>query len=296
MYAGLWKQQCGTTIRTMPEASSSVLVPLPNGLKRSPLPRYVRQILQLRRALFSRSQGLILRLPPKVSMRSLKHVALAIVAALITACGADTPTECCKDGQTSLRVVNGFTTAVDVLIDGNVALSGLAPGDIRTTAPLSGNHTLAFRAGGGTSSSSQTITTIAGAVTTVAAVRAQTGGVATTILDDTNSVVAAGKTKVRVLHLAPNAGTLQVYRTQPDYQTPVSWQFPFNYQSQPTSLSAPFYESTVGTWEVRVWETPADASGWAGASVRISVPLGSGEKATVVILDKPGGGVRVERL
>ena len=114
------------------------------------------------------------------------------------------------------------------------------------------------------------------------------------VLDDTGSVVPAGATKLRVLHLAPTAGVLQVYRTQTDYQQPISWQFPFTYQSQITALSAPFYQSTVGTWEVRIWQTPADASGWATAPVKVVVPLGSGEKRTIIILDQAGGGVRTE--
>jgi hypothetical protein len=60
------------------------------------------------------------------------------------------------------------------------------------------------------------------------------------------------------------------------------------------SLSAPFYQSTVGTWEVRVWQTPANATGWTSAPVKVLIPLGSGEKKTVMILDDPAGGVRVE--
>ena len=123
---------------------------------------------------------------------------------------------------------------------------------------------------------SQSITAAAGLLSTIAAVRGSNAALASVVLDDTNSVVPAGKTKVRVLHLAPNAGTLQVYRTQPDYQTPISWQFPFDYQAEPTSLSAPFYQSDVGTWEVRVWQTPADASGWATAPVKVVIPLASG--------------------
>jgi hypothetical protein len=122
-------------------------------------------------------------------------------------------------------------------------------------------------------------------------VRASSGALATLALDDTNSVVPSGATKVRVLHLAPNAGVLQVYRTQPDYQQPISWQFPFTYQAQIDALSAPFYQSTVGSWEIRAWQTPADASGWANAPARVVIPLNSGEKKTVLILDKPGGGV-----
>lgn len=131
---------------------------------------------------------------------------------------------------------------------------------------------------------------------TVAAVRASDGSVTTAVLDDTGSVVPAGATKVRVLHMAPNAGVLQVYRTQPDYQTPISWQFPFTYQAQLNSLSAPFFQSTVGSWEIRIWQTPASPSGWGSAPVQIVIPLKSGEKKTVLMLDKPGGGVRYELL
>jgi len=149
---------------------------------------------------------------------------------------------------------------------------------------------------GGTASASQTIVTATGATNTIAAVRASNGSVASAVLDDTGSVVPAGATKVRVLHMAPNAGVLQVYRTQPDYPQPVSWQFPFTYQAQPNSLSAPFFQSTVGSWEIRIWQTPVGASGWATASTKVVIPLGSGEKKTVLILDNPGGGVRVELL
>ena len=78
------------------------------------------------------------------------------------------------------------------------------------------------------------------------------------------------------------------------FGTPISWQFPFNYQADPNSLSAPFFQSTVGTWEVRIWQTPADASGWATAPVKVVVPLASGEKHTIIILDQAGGGVRAE--
>jgi hypothetical protein len=229
-------------------------------------------------------------------MRFFKQLAPALALSVAAAACDNRTTDCCALVQPSLRVVNGFTTAVDVLIDGNVAISSLAAGEIATTAPTSGSHSLSLRPVGGGASGAQSITTTTGGTTTIAAVRSVSGSVSATVLDDTNSVVPAGATKVRVLHLAPTAGTLQVYRTQPDFPTPVSWQFPFNYQPEPTSLSAPFYQSTVGTWEIRVWQTPADASGWANAPVRISIPLQSGQKATVVILDRPGGGVRVERL
>jgi hypothetical protein len=181
-----------------------------------------------------------------------------------------------------------------VLIDGSVAISSLAPGTIGTAAAPSGSHSLILRATQLAASTPRSITTTDGSVATVAVVLTASGTVQGAVLDDTNSVVPAGATKVRVLHLAPNAGTIQVYRTQPDFPTPVDWQFPFNYQSDPTPISAPFVQSTVGTWEIRVWQTPADSSGWANAPIKITIPLASGEKKTVMILDKPGGGIRYE--
>jgi hypothetical protein len=227
-------------------------------------------------------------------MRLPSRVASVLILIFVAACGGDAVSPCCATGEPALRVINAFTTPLDVMIDGNVAIAGLAAGAIDTAAAPPGSHTLVLRQTGSGPSASQAIATTAGALATVAAVRDLSGNVSGVVLDDTNSVVPSGATKVRVLHLAPNAGTLQVYRTQPDYQQPVSWQFPFTYQSNPTSLSAPFYQSTVGSWEVRVWQTPADASGWAGAPVKIVIPLASGQKKTVLILDKPGGGVRVE--
>jgi hypothetical protein len=213
----------------------------------------------------------------------------------IAACGSDGPTDCCEvdDGE-GLRVVNAFTTSVDVLVDGNVVIPSLAAGSVGITEPASGTHALVLQPIAGNQFVSRLITTSAGALNTIAAVTASNGALSAAVLDDTGSVVPSGATKVRVLHLAPNAGELQVYRTQPDYQQPIAWQFPFTYQAKFDALSAPFLQSTVGTWEVRIWKTPANDSGWGSAPVKVVIPLKSGEKKTILILDKPGGGVQVE--
>jgi len=221
---------------------------------------------------------------------------LALVAAMVIAgCNTDTSTGCCSLGGTpSLRIVNGFPGPVDIFIDDVIAASAVAPGAIDTLGPEPGSHTLVMRPTGGSSPITQAFAAANGALATIAAVRSSTGTISAAVLDDTNEVVPAGATKLRVIHLAPNAGTLQVYRTQPDYQTPIAWQFPFNYQDNPTSLSAPFLQSTVGTWEVHIWQSPADSSGWSTAPLKVKVPLLSGEKRTILILDAVGGGVRVQ--
>jgi hypothetical protein len=151
-------------------------------------------------------------------------------------------------GDASVRVINGYSTPVSVSVDGQLAVAPLAAGEIATAAATKGAHSIKVQPlSGGSASAAQSVTLAAGGRSNIAAVRSASGAVGTMVLDDTNSVVAAGKTKVRVLHLAPHAGTLQVYRTQPDFQQPIAWQFPFNYQAEVNSLSAPFYESTVGT-------------------------------------------------
>ena len=231
----------------------------------------------------------------------MNRVALLVLAATaIVGCGdSKGPSDITGPDPTvtgSLRVINAFTGPVDVLVDGNVAISNLAAASIGVASPAPGNHTILLRPVGSSVVVAESVTTTTGATKTLAAVRAANGAVASAALDDTNSVVPSGATKLRVLHLAPNAGTLQVYRIQPDSPTPVSWQFPFTYQAEPTNVSAPFHQSTIGAWEVRVWKAPADPSGWNTATVKTIVTLGGGEKKTVVILDVPGGGVRVEVL
>lgn len=226
-------------------------------------------------------------------MRLSACIVPAALAFAIAGCASDPSTACCTTGQPAVRVVNAFTSPVDVLVDGQLAIASLAVGAIDTALAGSGGHTVAIRQTGSAALVSQSVSA---GLSTLAVVRSSGGALSSAVLDDTNSVVPAGATKVRVLHLAPNAGEIEVYRTQPDYQTPVSWQFPFTYQSEFNSLSAPFYQSTVGTWDVRAWQKTTGAKGWDNAPVKVLIPLASGEKKTVIILDKPGGGIRVELL
>lgn len=228
-------------------------------------------------------------------MRS-KLIPLLVLCGL-AACDTATGIIGATSGPGAVRIVNAFTSPVDVIVDGSVVIPAMAAGSLGTAVMPPGNHTLLLRPTGTSTATSQSITAATGATSTIAATRdASTGALSTTVLDDTGSVVPAGATKLRVIHLAPNGGKLQVYRTQPDFSTPVQWQSPFNYQPTPNDLSAPFFQSTVGTWEVRIWQTPADPSGWDTATVKVVVTLASGEKRTILILDAPGGGVTTQVL
>ena len=199
-----------------------------------------------------------------------------------------------QTAREGVRIVNAYTQPVDVLVDGALALSGVPPGQLDSVQQGTGAHTVSLRASGTAILASVTLTTETGGFRTIAAVRAGTA-LAASALDDTSAVVPAGATKVRVLHLAPDAGEIQVFRTQPDWGTAVEWQFPFLYDSAAVSaLGNPYYQSTVGSWDVRAWRKPSEvALGWDGTSARVTLALASGERRTVLVLDKPGGGIQL---
>lgn len=228
-------------------------------------------------------------------MNSRVAIALSGLALLVAGCARKDATgpQTQTPKQAGVRIVNACGQPVDVLVDGVLAVAAVAPGSLDTVQQSAGSHTVTLRAAGVTSPGLQ-VTTATGSVATIAAVR-WGAALAASTLDDTNAVVPSGATKVRVLHLAPNAGEIQVFRTQPDWSTPIEWQFPFLYDSVLADpLAHPFFQSTVGTWEVRAWLKPSEVPlGWDGTTARVSFSLKSGEKRTVLVLDKPGGGIEL---
>jgi len=219
-------------------------------------------------------------------------LAACSVAVLLVACAKDaTRPQTVTQG---VRVVNAYTLPVDLLVDGALVASGVPPGQLDSAEQSAGAHTVAIRATGSSTTVTVLLRTGTGALSTVAAVVAN-GALGASAVDDTNAVVPAGATKVRVLHLAPNAGEIEVYRTQPDWHTPISWQFPFLYDSLLTDPAAhPFLQSGVGTWDIRAWRKPSEvALGWDGTTAKVTFTLASGEKRTVLVLDNPGGGIRL---
>jgi len=231
----------------------------------------------------------------EVSMKSRVAIALSGFALLVAGCARKDATspQTQTPKQAGVRIVNAYGQPVDVLVDGVLAVAAVAPGSLDTVQQSAGSHTVTLRAAGVTSPGLQ-VTTATGSVATIAAVR-WGAALAASTLDDPNAVVPSGATKVRVLHLAPNAGEIQVARTQPDWSTPIEWQFPFLYDSVLADpLAHPFFQSTVGTWEVRAWLKPSEVPlGWDGTTARVSFSLKSGEKRTVLVLDKPGGGIEL---
>jgi hypothetical protein len=222
---------------------------------------------------------------------------VSVLLIIVAACAKDASGPQNQETGLGFRVVNAYTQPVDVLVDGALTASAVAPGLIDSIAQAAGVHTVALRATGSTTTSSVQLQTAQGTLRTVVAFR-WGASLNASALEDTNAVVPSGATKVRVLHLAPNAGEIEVARTQPDWLAPplIGWKIPFLYDSATVNdpLANPYYQSTVGTWDVRAWLKPSEtALGWDGATAKVTFALASGEKRTVLVLDKPGGGIQL---
>ena len=81
------------------------------------------------------------------AMRLTVRIIPFLLLSLIAACGGDAPTACCGVGEPALRIVNAFTTPLDVLVDGAVSIPSLAAGSIGTATLASGSHTLVDQPG-----------------------------------------------------------------------------------------------------------------------------------------------------
>ncbi len=223
--------------------------------------------------------------------RSIGLSLAAGLALLVSAC-SDSPSGPGATGAgTGLRVINGAQSAIDVSANGQVLVSGLASSSVSqglTLAP--GRHQVLLRpAGAATGGQQVTVDVVAGRVA-LALATSNGGALAAGVLPDTAAIPAAGMTKLRVVHAAPNAPELAAWRTQPDHDQPVQVMFPFQYGGH-----SAYMQSTPGVW--RVWVSALDAGGPTpelASSGDLALPAGS--VRTVVVLDAPGGGVRVEAL
>ncbi|HVT38624.1 MAG TPA: DUF4397 domain-containing protein [Gemmatimonadaceae bacterium] len=238
-------------------------------------------------------------LAPRTRQRA-PILALATVATVFAACaseGAVGPIG--KGNAAGLSVINGAPGAVRVVVDGTTRIGLLEPASVSAAIDLpEGAHSVELQAiGSGTFSGTSTaqVTIRPAGVAFVAAQASALGALVANVVSDTGAVPAPGMSKLRVIHLASGAPRLDVWRTQPDYQTPIRTMFPFPYTAQSS-----FLQSTPGAWEVIVTPatqpTPGEADPRTLALARLVLTIGANTARTVVILDKVGGGVTLSAL
>lgn len=217
-------------------------------------------------------------------MHSMRVTALALIV-LVAACEKSKNPVAAVGPVVSLQVVNGAAGgAVNLLLDGQVAVSNVPSGGYRLGIVSAGTHVLeSRRVTGGVAGLQRNITLDSGDTHTVVVI--DSASVLNPYdLTDTNAVVPAGASKLRVAHFASAAGAITIRRTQPDWATPIEIMIPFAYRA-----TSPYMQSTPGGWSVIVSHGgQADTIATTG-----NIAVGNGLRRTVVLVDDPAGGIRL---
>lgn len=202
-----------------------------------------------------------------------------LVAALAIGCGSDSTAPVSTGSGATLAVVNASRALIDVSIDGVPVKTGLGISGVSTQSVSVGAHTVHFQMSG-SSGINLAISAAAGATVTAVAQSSIEGALTADTLADTGAVAPAGKSKLRVVHMDGSVQAVDIWRTQPDYQTPIRIMFPFPYASQ-----SPYLQSDAGVWNVYITSTTDWNTKLADAG-QISIP--SGGVKSVILVDSAG--------
>ena len=168
-----------------------------------------------------------------------------------------------------------------------------APSTALYSAILSGSRSLVLKR---TADTNSTVATITFTVTdnqdrTVYGVGGASGTAVTAFLTtDDNTLPASGQAKLRVVHLSPSAGAVDIFATAvgADLATATPTVSNVTYQTASAYLTVP-----AGTYQLRVVPAGTAASSRAGAVVInvASLALAAGNGRTIVAVDNNIGGV-----
>ena len=217
-------------------------------------------------------------------------VATALLATSILGCENGTTPGYLISGPTSnarVRVFNAVTTspAIDLLVDGQIAASGIAFGAASgyVSLPL-GSHRLQVRAAvSGTILVDYTRDfAAAGSFSLIPAPGLGESGALVTV-DDPTSV--AGQTKVRLINVAAAAGPVSVYVTAPNAD--ISTATP-SVPLLPFGIASEYVTRTPGSYRIRFTR--------AGSPNEVLLDTGGlsfsdGSVRSLVLTDSPGGGL-----
>ena len=194
-----------------------------------------------------------------------------------------------------LRVVHTLVgvAALDVMVGRQVVLRSLAYGAPSAFVDVpAGNQPVGFRSAGTTATPhTSSIAFTANDSVTVFTVDSSSI-INPRVLTDTGSVVPPDKSKLRVAHFAANAPSVDIWRTQPDWQHFITIMFPFRYRE-----ASPYLQSDPGVWQVLVsTEMRQGGVPVLTDTLLLSDPIDipAGESRTVIVLDREGGGLQVQ--
>ena len=211
---------------------------------------------------------------------------LAIAATMALALGACDDDPASVNPVARLRAIHASpdAPAVDIYVDGQRAAANVA---YRSTTdylevPAGARNVQVRAAGTATTVIDANLTLAAGVDYTVLAT-GRVASIAPLVLTDTNAAPAAGNVRVRLVHAAPTAGTVDIYVTAPNADlagaAPTLAGVPFRGYS-------PYLSVPAGSYRVRI--TPAGSKSVAIDSGTLT--LTAGLIRTGIALDNAGGG------
>lgn len=197
----------------------------------------------------------------------------------------------CSDGPTidhtgtilpsgsTIRAVNASASQLNLIVDNDTLIRGVQVGSVSAAASLPpGAHQIRL-VSGTTTSSPITVTAVDGRAIVAVGKGAASTGITSGVLSDTGAIVPPTKSKLRVVHLSEHAGDIEIWRTQPDFHTPVHIMTPFLYGAE-----SPYLQSDPGAWEVFV-TSPGSTTKLTSTG---SITIPAGQRRTVVLLDSAG--------
>jgi hypothetical protein len=218
----------------------------------------------------------------KLKMLSL----LFAVGALVSACSDDDDNGTGPANSGRVRVVHLSPDApnVDVLVDGVVVANDVPYLTASEYLEVgAGSRAVLIRATGGTSAVLVEDVTVADGSDYTVLVGDRLATITLEALLDDNDQPGAGNAKVRLIHGAPGAGTVDIYVTPPgadiSLETPTLTGVDFG-------IVSPYLEVPAGEYQVQV--TPAGTLDVVIDSGTLT--LSSGEVRTGIAVDAPGGG------
>jgi hypothetical protein len=223
-------------------------------------------------------------------MLNLTKMGLAVVAsALLLGCSDDT-TAPVADAQ--LRVVHGSpdAPAVDIYVDGAKVLSNVGYSDASGyLAVPAGNRNIQVKAAGGSAVViDANATLVPNASYTVIATNLL-ASIEPLSLEDNLSAPAAGNVKVRLVHGAPNVGSVDIYVTAPgadiNAATPALTAVPFK-------AASAYLEVPAGSYQVRITATGSKTVALDTGTLSLT----AGQIRTAIAIEAPGGGTPLSAL
>ena len=210
---------------------------------------------------------------------------LAVIAgaAMVVACGDLGPGGEPVAGTVTVRVAQASQSVDTLAIDlDGIVVAGLVPGQVtRLGGVQRGAHVIKLIPPGAGGSGVARSFTANDYDTLLVVARDSASLIVPSILADTGAIVPAGKSKVRFVHAAALAPAIDIWRTQPDFGTPVRVMFPFAY-----GAISPYLQSDPGQWTT--FASTANQTDTLYAHPAFTVA--DGKRATVIYMDSSAAG------